>query len=422
VSLEIEKAIVRIHNAKREIFGAGFMAAPGRVLTCAHVILDTLGLGDDYIGEAHGEVLLDFPLTAPDQFLVARWIGWQRERDAALLEIVGELPEQAHHIPVKGLNDFAGHEFHVIGFPFGWEHGVWSFGKILRPNARGHIQIQSETAYSIQRGYSGTLVWDATIQEIAGIIIEIDRNVRETNTAYFIPGSSLVESFPEIVPEKNNDGHRSFQYACFISYPEPVDESDEYVRRLVEPFHRTLSKIVKPLLGGMPVFLPPRQVIEENELAKALCESACMIIVFTPQYLRKDAPRCAREYRAMEILEQERLRKIGVLTANISSLIIPIHIFDPKIVSRNIFESHTGYDIQPIVRDIIRDNNFPEYDPNIIKIAEEICRCVQTMVDYIEDPCGECGEYQLPDVSEIQDLLDSSPAKIPAIYPIKALQ
>ena len=44
-------------------------------------------------------------------------------------------------------------------------------------------------------------------------------------------------------------------------------------------------------------------------LARAICESVCLIVVFSPTYL--DSPYCADELLAMEEIEEQRKHVLG---------------------------------------------------------------------------------------------------------------
>jgi hypothetical protein len=61
-----------------------------------------------------------------------------------------------------------------------------------------------------------------------------------------------------------------------------------------------------------------------ENLARALCESVCLIVVFTPTYFSDTHTYCAREYKGMEMLETQRLNSLSVTADKEHGLIIPI--------------------------------------------------------------------------------------------------
>src|SRR5262245_64381660 len=61
VSAALVAAVVRIRRGGVGI-GAGFLAAPGKVLTCAHVVAEALNLKGTPTEPPSAELELDFPL------------------------------------------------------------------------------------------------------------------------------------------------------------------------------------------------------------------------------------------------------------------------------------------------------------------------------------------------------------------------
>lgn len=59
----------------------------------------------------------------------------------------------------------------------------------------------------------------------------------------------------------------------------------------------------------------------EKRIAKALCQSVCMIVIYSPRYSRSEP--CRREFLAMERIEAERRKILGAKLDNASGLIFP---------------------------------------------------------------------------------------------------
>lgn len=115
-----------------------------------------------------------------------------------------------------------------------------------------------------------------------------------------------------------------FKYSCFISYRHG---QKELVEKFVRDLEQSLSNEVVPLTD-MEVFVDWQRLqggdfFNEN-LAKALCESVCLIVVFTPTYFSDTHSYCAREYKGMEMLESQRLDLLGASADKEHGLIIPI--------------------------------------------------------------------------------------------------
>src|SRR5690349_8199636 len=100
-----------------------------------------------------------------------------------------------------------------------------------------------------------------------------------------------------------------FKYSCFVSYCHGKED-------LVKTFIRELKTALKQYLDA---YLDEEVYIDEDrlqggdfyneKLAEAICQSVCMIVVYTPKYERH--PYCLREYAAMEELELKRLQAEG---------------------------------------------------------------------------------------------------------------
>jgi hypothetical protein len=141
---QIELSIVRVRAPDRRNVGAGFLVAEGQVLTCAHVVVEALGLPEDTPETPQAEVHLDFPLVAPGHSLTGRVIHWQPGSDVAGLELDGDPPASARPVRLVTAKDLWAHAFRAFGFPTGYDDGVWASlggggraGRVARPGAGG---------------------------------------------------------------------------------------------------------------------------------------------------------------------------------------------------------------------------------------------------------------------------------------------
>ncbi len=110
------------------------------------------------------------------------------------------------------------------------------------------------------------------------------------------------------------------KYSCFVSYRH---SSDDIVTRLQTALETEIPKwlnlkiyVDKSRLQGGNFF--------NGQLARALCESVCWIVIYTPTYFDKSYTYCAREYRAMEYLERRRLQLLNIPRNQQTGFIIPI--------------------------------------------------------------------------------------------------
>lgn len=412
---DFEKAIVRIYHQQGGIIGAGFLTVDRQIVTCAHVISSSFGLLDIPLEAPLEDIHLDFPLIRPAHALTARVTGWQPELDVALLQIREELPPQVYATSLFRFQEIADHEFHVYGFPEGRDYGLWSFGRILGPNAKGYIQMESETAHIVRQGFSGSLVWDATKRQIVGIITEADRNARETQTAYFLPVNAIIESFPHL---GNTHGHEEnqLQYACFMSYPNDVGIQGQLVREFAEAIYDALSVELGGLLDES-IFFDREHIHGSNGIAQAICGSACFLMIFTPKYFNVRTPLCTLEYKAMLELEASRLRAISQVPQDIS-FIIPVRPYSRDVLPMNVIGNRRDYDFREMT---LAGNlrSHPRYGPLIRELAEHIFKCYRLIKDNDELTQARCSEFRLPAVDQIRDLLESATSKRISRFPIR---
>ncbi len=114
-----------------------------------------------------------------------------------------------------------------------------------------------------------------------------------------------------------------FKYACFISYSHG---EEALVKNFIDQFKAALKAYLEPWMDE-EVFVDVDRLkagFKYNEaLAEAICQSVCMIVVYSPVYERR--PYCGREYEAMERLEKQRLAHLaGAAGAGFNGLIIPV--------------------------------------------------------------------------------------------------
>ncbi len=192
------------------------------------------------------------------------------------------------------------------------------------------------------------------------------------------------------------------QYACFISYRHTQDDiAQDLASSLKTELSRWLDMEVyvdKGRLKGGDFF--------NNELAKALCESVCLVVVYTPTYFSKKSTYCAREYKAMELLEEQRLQALGFPKNKQHGLIIPIVYRGDKKLPRNI-KSERQYHLFEAFQISGRDNlENPDYAEKIKEIAEYIeerCEELQIVEDEI---CAYCDTLNFPGEHEIAEWLE----------------
>jgi hypothetical protein len=96
-------------------------------------------------------------------------------------------------------DDLWGHSFRALGFPAGYEQGVWASGVLRGRQADGWLQIEdtTETGYLIAPGFSGGPVWDDVLGGIVGAGLLVGQ--RQILTCAHVVAQAL--GLPDDTPE-----------------------------------------------------------------------------------------------------------------------------------------------------------------------------------------------------------------------------
>ena len=113
----------------------------------------------------------------------------------------------------------------------------------------------------------------------------------------------------------------SIKYSCFISYAHGQGNiAREFMRQLKEALVDSLGLLLRE-----EVYMDDRHIPGYNfndGIAKAICESVCMIVVYSPLYEKSNY--CLREFLAMENVEEKRRQKLGSKYDGTKRMIIPL--------------------------------------------------------------------------------------------------
>jgi predicted outer membrane repeat protein len=186
------------------VAGAGFLVGERHILTCAHVIAQALGLADDVRDSPSATVSLDFPQIAVHTLFTARVIFWDPVRDdgrgdIAGLELLDEPPVGSEAVYFAQADQVWDHSFRVLGFPNGFDNGVWATGRLLGRQGTNWIQIEDIKipGFAVISGFSGAPVWDTQLHSVVGMIVAASQSIT-AKTAFVIPSDVLVAAWPEL--------------------------------------------------------------------------------------------------------------------------------------------------------------------------------------------------------------------------------
>ncbi|WP_173079829.1 nSTAND1 domain-containing NTPase [Phytohabitans rumicis] len=195
---------MRLLDREGRAVGAGCLAGPSEIITCAHVVAKAIA------GDASDEdtpttlVRVDFPF-APNRpaanAAVVSWIPRQSDGsgDVAGLRLISSPPASVRPTRLASRAPEWGFSYRVWGVPADYANGHWTWGTFQGATAAGTIQMQGnvEADYQIRRGFSGSPVWCKELRAVVGIVadVDLDRNAR---SAFLIPSASLVDAWPEL--------------------------------------------------------------------------------------------------------------------------------------------------------------------------------------------------------------------------------
>ena len=109
---QYEKAIARIFDINGHVIGTGFLVAPGFVLTCAHVVLQAIGIKkeafEDYHEAPQKSITLDFPVLDNERLIEANVVAWMpysvESGDVAALRLCSPAPNDAQPLPLADVD------------------------------------------------------------------------------------------------------------------------------------------------------------------------------------------------------------------------------------------------------------------------------------------------------------------------------
>ncbi|MER6377917.1 trypsin-like peptidase domain-containing protein [Streptomyces mirabilis] len=202
IAPDLAAAVAQVLGPDGKVAGAGFLAAEGVLVTCAHVI-QSAG------GEAGSRVHVAFPHVegAPRVEGVVPGDLWRdpKDEDVAVVRLSG-MSAGVGVLPLGSAAGCRGHRVRSFGFPIqAPPEGHFGFGEAgdLLPASGGRgALLQLTSANDLTTGFSGGPVLDEMTGLVIGMLTEItapDAYARGQGIAYVTPGQVLREIVPELV-------------------------------------------------------------------------------------------------------------------------------------------------------------------------------------------------------------------------------
>ncbi|MDJ0705102.1 MAG: trypsin-like peptidase domain-containing protein [Leptolyngbyaceae cyanobacterium MO_188.B28] len=202
---DYEQSIARILNAEGCVIGTGFLVAPGYVLTCAHVVLQAIGIDKEDFTACKGQpeevISLEFHILKPRDKIKAKVVAWLpysvSDGDVAGLKLLSKEPEGTKSIPLSqvSLSEIQIDQHSVYGFGKSKDGGRSDAYKPKANVAGGRYQfckVGNPDDETIKPGFSGAPVWNEERECVIGMVATaIVTNKEQKSTAYAIPTKEL---------------------------------------------------------------------------------------------------------------------------------------------------------------------------------------------------------------------------------------
>jgi TIR domain len=189
-------------------------------------------------------------------------------------------------------------------------------------------------------------------------------------------------------------------YSCFISFRHGQDLLREMVEQLEEALRYELET-----LTSKPVYVDNQVRVGDfynQALATALCQSACMVMIYVPTYFDASKTYCTREYKAMRVLEQERLQLLG-LSAPQQGLIFPIVFRGLESLPPEIKDHRAYYDFTSFALGSRRISKNLKFNTQVTEIARAIADRCQQLETLPDSSFAACDQFALPDEIDVVD-------------------
>ena len=186
------------------------------------------------------------------------------------------------------------------------------------------------------------------------------------------------------------------KYSCFISY---ANVPGKHVSPLVQAIY---DELLSQLAMHCPeeVYLDKKRLLpgyEYNEaLATAICQSACMVVVYAPIYAEKDY--CRREFAAMEQLGKERKKLLGEKAKGHGFIIPVVFAGDIKSLPENLKHTAHACDVSTFTLSSHRLGQNTKFS----KALEPVCKGIVEVAKLLKnssvniDSMTDCANFSLP--------------------------
>jgi hypothetical protein len=190
----------------------------------------------------------------------------------------------------------------------------------------------------------------------------------------------------------------AFKTACFISYPHNAGKSvDAFVARLTDELKDRLAQFVTDPVVTDHDF--PTGADFNKAIAKAICESACLLVVYMPVYERKAF--CIQEYVAMERHQTKRYQSLQRDLSDKFGMILPLVYAGheskiPKWISQKINYKNISHATIADPVSIFETGDFKRWLVEVANLIDSLYNEFRAT----ENVCAGCEADTLPDEAD----------------------
>jgi len=198
-----------------------------------------------------------------------------------------------------------------------------------------------------------------------------------------------------------------FDHACFVSYRHHQQSqiAERFILDLADALRNELT-----LMMEEDIFIDTERMrggtFFNPALANALCKSVCMVVVYTPTYFSWSHMYCAREYRAMERLEEARLSRLRNQQGREAGLIIPIILRGLDSLPDSIRDNRHFYTFERFClsgRELARNRQFED---RVREIATVIHARKRALAPWADELTCDCNGFVFPTEEEVRPWLE----------------
>jgi hypothetical protein len=202
----LQQGIARIRAVTdNAVKGAGFVVSRRHVITCAHVVNESLGRRWDSPERPKPDdaVTIDLPYSgSPRAAVLARVAEWfpvaeTQFSDIAVLELRSEVAVQPMRLAREATSP--GQRFWTIGFPIGQDGGMDAHGTLGVGIEFNRLVAHGDNlpGFFLEGGFSGAPILDTESASVLGMAALAVRE-RDRRTAFVLPMSALEYAWPPL--------------------------------------------------------------------------------------------------------------------------------------------------------------------------------------------------------------------------------